>query len=99
LTPPTLIIQDDVLHTLSLGQVLVRSIDLARKFKNIPLKKWETENSLVFLSDFTFSSRKAAKLGDSSLVDYQQNATMLWKTTRKCNGIYWWFIHPKTGQN
>ena len=30
---------------------------------------------------------------------YQQHATPLWKITRNCKGMYWWFIQPTIGQN
>jgi hypothetical protein len=30
---------------------------------------------------------------------YQQHATKLWKITRNCKGMYWWFIQPTIGQN
>jgi hypothetical protein len=30
---------------------------------------------------------------------YQQHATKLWKITRNCKGMYWWFIQLTIGQN
>ena len=30
---------------------------------------------------------------------YQQHATKLWKITRNCKDMYWWFIQPTIGQN